>query len=63
MTLLLALFALTHAGYLAAGWSIGLLAIGAYALSVLVRGRALSKRVPLSRQRWMSSLPDENEQS
>jgi len=49
---------LTHAGYLAAGWSIGLAAIGAYALSVLVRGRALAKQVPPNRRRWMAASPD-----
>lgn len=51
-------FALTHAGYLAAGWSIGLAAIGAYALSVLVRGRRLSRKVPPHRRRWMTSPDD-----
>lgn len=50
--------ALTHAGYLAAGWSIGLVAIGAYALSVLVRGRRLSRQVPSHRRRWMTSSDD-----
>lgn len=52
------IFGLTHAGYLAAGWSIGLAAIGFYALSVLVRGRALTKRVPPNRRRWMSVSSD-----
>ena len=47
--------ALTHAGYLAAGWSLGLAAIGAYAVSVVWRGRTLSRQVPEPRRRWMTA--------
>lgn len=49
---------MTHIGYLIAGWSIGLGALGAYAVSVLVRGRKLSSQVSLERRRWMTSDGD-----
>ncbi len=46
---------MTHLGYLVAGWSIGLGAIAAYATSLVVRGRRLSRHVAPDRRRWMSS--------
>jgi hypothetical protein len=46
------LLALTHPGYIAAGWlgAVGL--IGGYALVTLRRGRKLSQRVPEGERRW-----------
>ncbi len=49
---------MTHLGYLIAGWSIGLGALGAYALSVVLRGRKLSSQVSPERRRWMTSDED-----
>lgn len=49
---------MTHLGYLITGWSIGLGALGAYALSVVLRGRKLSSRVSPNRRRWMTSDED-----
>lgn len=46
---------MTHLGYLIAGWSISLGAIGLYAVALLRRGRRLSARVPVDRRRWMST--------
>ena len=44
--------AMTHVGYVAAGWGITLLALGAYALRTVRRGRSLSDRVPAEDRRW-----------
>jgi hypothetical protein len=44
--------ALTHAGYLAAGWGIGLGALGIYALSLVRRGRRLAQHVAPEDRRW-----------
>ncbi len=49
---------MTHIGYLVAGWSIGLGVLGAYALSILIRGRKLSSQVLPKRRRWMTSDGD-----
>lgn len=46
---------MTHVGYLVAGWGIAIGAITLYALSVLRRSRMMSKRVPVDRQRWMTT--------
>ena len=46
---------MTHAGYVFAGWGLGLGVIGLYAWSVIRRGRALSRHVPPQRRRWMTS--------
>jgi hypothetical protein len=46
------MLALTHAGYLAAGWGIGLGAIGVYALALVRRGRRLATQVPPEERRW-----------
>jgi hypothetical protein len=46
---------MTHAGYVFAGWGLGLAVIGLYAWSVIRRGRALSRHVPPQRRRWMTS--------
>ncbi len=44
--------AMTHAGYVAAGWiaTIGLL--GGYAAAVIRKGRRLSRVVPPEERRW-----------
>ncbi len=42
----------THVGYVTAGWSLPLLLLGGYALSVLRRGRRLSERVAPADRRW-----------
>ena len=44
--------AMTHAGYVAAGWiaTIGLL--GGYAAAVIRKGRRLSRIVPPEERRW-----------
>lgn len=46
------MLALTHAGYIAAGWGISLAVLGGYALRTLLRGRSLARRVPREEQRW-----------
>ena len=46
---------MTHAGYIAAGWSISAALLVAYAVMILVRGRRLSRRVPPRRRRWMTA--------
>jgi heme exporter protein CcmD len=44
--------AMTHAGYVAAGWGGTALLVAGYALSVLRRGRKLSRQVPPAERRW-----------
>jgi hypothetical protein len=44
--------AMTHVGYVAAGWAIPLVLLGAYALRLLRRGRSLAEQVPPERRRW-----------
>lgn len=44
--------AMTHASYVAAGWSIPLLVLAGYALRTLRRGRALAEQVPPEERRW-----------
>ena len=46
---------MTHAGYVFAGWGLGLGVIALYAWSVVRRGRALSRHVPPERRRWMTA--------
>lgn len=46
------LAAMTHAGYVTAGWGISLAVIGAYAARTIARGRALSRQVPPEERRW-----------
>jgi hypothetical protein len=46
------MLALTHAGYLAAGWGIALTALAAYALRTVRRGRALAAKVDPEDRRW-----------
>lgn len=44
--------AMTHAGYVAAGWTIPLVLIGGYAVRTVRRGRALAAQVPPEERRW-----------
>ncbi len=44
--------AMTHVGYVAAGWTIPLALLGAYAVRTVRRGRALAERVPPEERRW-----------
>jgi hypothetical protein len=44
--------AFTDAGYVAAGWGIALVALGAYGLRTVRRARALARRVPPEDRRW-----------
>jgi hypothetical protein len=46
------MMAMTHAGYIAAGWLAAGGLIGGYALFVLRRGRKLSRQVPPEERRW-----------
>lgn len=43
---------MTHAGFVAAGWLGTAAVLGGYALSVLRRGRKLSRQVPAGERRW-----------
>ena len=44
---------MTNAGYVIAGYGLVLGTVGVYVVRVLLRGRALSKDVPVERRRWM----------
>ena len=44
--------AMTHAGYVAAGWLVTLGALGGYGAAVVRRGRRLSEVVPPDERRW-----------
>jgi len=46
------MIALTHAGYIAAGWLGTAALVGGYALLVVRRGRRLSRMVPPEERRW-----------
>lgn len=46
---------MTDAGYIIAGWSVGLGTLALYAWSIIRRGRALTREVPAERRRWMTS--------
>jgi hypothetical protein len=39
--------------YVALGWGIAVVLIGGYTVTVLLRGRSLSRRVPPEERRWM----------
>jgi hypothetical protein len=45
-------------GYIIASWVLVLGSIAAYSARLLQRGRALTRRVPPERQRWMSAKDD-----
>jgi hypothetical protein len=40
-------------GYVAAGYSITAVVLASYVVRMMLRGRALSKRVPPEQRRWM----------
>lgn len=44
--------AMTHAGYVAAGWGIPLVLLAGYALRTTRRGKALAEQVPPEERRW-----------
>ena len=44
--------AMTHTGYIAAGWGSAVVLIGGYALAVTRKGRKLSRQVPPEQRRW-----------
>lgn len=44
--------AMTHVGYVVAGWSIPLVAIAAYAWRTIRRSRELLDQVPPEERRW-----------
>lgn len=44
--------AMTDAGYVAAGWAIPLVLLGAYSLRTVRRGRRLAEQVPPEERRW-----------
>jgi heme exporter protein D len=44
--------AMTHVGYVAAGWGISLVALVAYAVRTIHRGKAVAGRVPPEERRW-----------
>jgi hypothetical protein len=44
--------AMTHVGYIAAGWGIALVTLGTYAFYTVRRGRALAAQVPPEERRW-----------
>ena len=46
------MLAMTHVGYVAAGWGITLVTLAGYALLTVRRGKALAKRVPPEDRRW-----------
>lgn len=46
------MIAMTHTGYIAAGWFGTAALVGGYALAVLRRGRRLSRQVPPEERRW-----------
>lgn len=48
----MAVAAMTHVGYVAAGWAIPLVAFGLYGLRIVLRGRRLAAQVAPKDQRW-----------
>ncbi len=44
--------AMTHVGYVGAGWGIALVGLAAYALRTVRRGRDLAAKVPPEDRRW-----------
>jgi hypothetical protein len=46
------MLAVTHVGYIAAGWGIALTVLAGYALRTVRRGKALAERVPPEDRRW-----------
>ena len=50
---------MTNAGYILTAWGITLGSCFVYAFSVVRRGRALARRVPPDRRRWMTAESDD----
>ncbi len=46
------MIAMTHVGYIAAGWGISLVALGVYAVRIVRRGKVLAQQVPPQERRW-----------
>ena len=46
------MIAMTHAGYVAAGWIGTAVLIGGYAVALVRRGRRLARQVPPGERRW-----------
>jgi len=46
------LLAMTHAGYVAAGWIATAVVLGGYAVVTIRKGRRLSRVVPPEERRW-----------
>ena len=46
---------MTHLGYLLVGWGVSLGCGVLYATRLVLRGRALSSKVPAEQRRWMTS--------
>jgi len=44
--------AMTHVGYVVAGWAIPLTVLAAYAVRTVRRGRHLAEQVPPEERRW-----------
>jgi hypothetical protein len=44
--------AMTHVGYVTAGWAIPVAMLGAYAVRIVRRGRSLAQRVSREDRRW-----------
>lgn len=44
--------AMTHAGYVGAGWGIALVSLATYAVRTVRRGRALASQVAPEERRW-----------
>jgi hypothetical protein len=44
--------AMTHAGYVAAGWIATFTVLGGYAVATIRRGKRLSRVVPPEERRW-----------
>ena len=45
-------------GYIIAAWVLVLVSVGLYALSLMQRGRSMTRSVPRERRRWMSTEGD-----
>lgn len=48
----MAAFAMTHLGYVTAGWGIPLVALAGYSVRTVRRGRRLAAQVPTEDRRW-----------
>lgn len=46
------MIAMTHVGYVAAGWGIALVTLGTYSIATLRRGRRLAAQVLPEERRW-----------